>query len=518
MSKQFRSSSLAIASITYLALPHFIFMLGWLRGTIGIPLAGFLLASLLFGTGRVGQSQDRPDSLLASYGIKPTVLLTTIPLSIFLTLICGVGGIGPQHFDWFKHNAVLRELIDNSWPPIVWTPEGGFPLVYYTAWYLPPALCGKLGGWSCAQYALMIWNIVGLTLALAWVFVLIPHLPALGVIVFVLFSGLDVIGGILVRLPLGTMTDWWAAQWLYGSNVFQLFNSPYMGISGWMLTALVLHEIWTCDERKTILLVFGLSFLWSPFLSLGLTPYLAADFMTRDGFFRSRASRYLSPANLAGILLAALYVSYFASKNGDLPFKGNPYLLPQLIFMSPRTPQSMTLLTAKVFVFCLLEFGVYGLLVLRILDRKDKKRLTSFMVTLLVLFCLPWFHMGYYNDLAMRASIPSLFVLSIFVVDSVFRKSQRYIYRTLLVAALALGAITPLVPIAVDLTLFPGTPRVTEEGNLWSVHQKYASEFPFIIQYIGSQDSWFFKYLSRPLAAAPQPPLTKPDQGFCKEH
>ena len=61
-----------------------------------------------------------------------------------------------------------------------------------------------------------------------------------------------------------------------------------------------------------------------------------------------------------------------------------------------------------------------------ILLLKRHKSDLIYYVSILSLFILPFFKMGMYNDLVMRASIPALFVLMIYVVQNLFVRVENY--------------------------------------------------------------------------------------------
>ncbi len=66
-------------------------------------------------------------------------------------MLSGIGGIGFQHYDWNKHNAILSDLVRESWP-VGYTYYGRpVALVYYIAYYLPAALDREDLGLACRQ-------------------------------------------------------------------------------------------------------------------------------------------------------------------------------------------------------------------------------------------------------------------------------------------------------------------------------------------------------------------------------
>jgi len=58
-----------------------------------------------------------------------------------------------------------------------------------------------------------------------------------------------------------------------------------------------------------------------------------------------------------------------------------------------------------------------------------------------ILFVLPFFSFGIFNDLVMRSSIPSLFVLCVLVMKNVVGEDVDKFYKSLLIGCLALSVV-----------------------------------------------------------------------------
>lgn len=177
------------------------------------------------------------------------------------------------------------------------------------------------------------------------------------------------------------------------------------------------------------------------------------------------------------------------------------------IFLSPIPSEPLEKVTRSLFLFWLLEFGVYAVLILTMLDKALERVTTTFAVTVVVLIWLPLFRYGYFNDLSLRASVPGLFILAILSLNALLDKSKPWIPRSALVITVAIGTIAPATHVIDDIIRFPGGPCTTEEGTLWSVHKKYEPWFPFIMQYVGDGNAWFFRHLSRPLRTPEAAPI-----------
>ena len=74
-------------------------------------------------------------------------------------------------------------------------------LTYYVAYYLPAALVGKIAGWTAANVVLFTWSAAGAALAFLWLVVLSEAPVWRCLAIFVLFSGLDLVGAATLVRP-----------------------------------------------------------------------------------------------------------------------------------------------------------------------------------------------------------------------------------------------------------------------------------------------------------------------------
>lgn len=124
-----------------LALPSVIFMIGFLKWYIGIPVA-LLIGAAYFCTLR----DDRRAEHEAYEGEKVIVISRRCLIALFAITVawCYFGGFGNLYYqsdDWFARNAVFRDLISHEWPVIYGTKD--VALVYYIGFWLPAAVIGK---------------------------------------------------------------------------------------------------------------------------------------------------------------------------------------------------------------------------------------------------------------------------------------------------------------------------------------------------------------------------------------
>lgn len=504
---------LSAIAIAYLVIPYLLFLWGWIE----TPLALLFGALILLGAWlTVREYHGNFGSEAAATSYRPstmTTLLTVMGVSVGLIMLSGIGGIGFQHYDWDKHNAVLSDLVHQVWP-VGYTYYGGpVALVYYIAYYLPAAWIGKIWGWPAANFGLAIWSAVGLSLTLFFYLWLVRARRVwLALLVFLFFSGLDVLGSLVTHSSLNTLWperlfpavwsywtnhDAWSA-WQYSSNLKLLFAVPNQAIAGWLLTSLLLLPLLAEKRSHSALFLWGLSALWSPFITIGLAPVLLVGMWPEGQGNSPDWKRIFSIQNLIGLLCLGIVSLFYATKLTpvepllDEGFRAGFYLA--LIDGWQQRFNYLLLLL----LFYLLEFGLFGWLIWRagVLRRKIDRRL--FWATTAWLLLLPLWVFGAVNDLVMRASIPALWVYTIFLAQSVSQHGRSRVQRWLLWGALLIAALNPVQ----DL-LYHGA-HILERGTFQrlppddeTILEQFEASPDRLIQYLGSQQAPFFAFIAK---------------------
>lgn len=463
---------LQTVSLLYLTLPWFIFAVGWLRPTYAACVVVVLSIALTIEVRRC-PTPGAPDITLRS-------LLCIALLAVAWATLSGAGGYGYQNIDWFKHNQLLKDLTKEHWPAdyVVLGESGSraVPLTYYVAYYLPAAAIGKQWGWAAANHALFTFSVLGALLAVLWFARIVRRCSITSALLFIVLSGLDVVGQLIFAEqgygPTAHL-EWWAgeATLQYTSNTSLLFWVPQHALAGWILTGLVVDG--ARNENCVRLAVFALALapLWSLFVPLGLAPFVAAAVL-RCGWRRA-----LSFANLvAAPVLLVVGVLFLASRSDPVP-QGWWWDQPGATSEWPRLA-----------AFYVLEWGGFAVLCRPNLPGGDR---LWWRIAIAILVALPLYRIGLFNDLAMRASIPALFVLWSLVAATV-QRSPRTIRGFLLLVLVCVGAFTPANEIIRALSRYRwGTPDVDERPLL--------AQDPLFRSYLGDGDSWFFRNLARPL-------------------
>jgi len=429
-------------AIAYLALPYFIFFIGWFKWPFALLFSGVLLAGLV-----------KPMS--SAFAHPPGNPILPLPALIIMvgtgiawSLFGGAGHFFYANFDWIIRDAVLRDLVVSAWPPVYGNPqEGEIILRAPLAYYLPAALAGSVIGLPFADLALYGWTALGTIL-----FITLLPLPtrSLGwllacLCLLVLFSGMDILGWFSVDpspLKPGSHLEWWASFFQYSSNSTQLFWVPNHALSAWIAIALFFRHWRNPDFYQLAPIIFALLPLWSPFAAIGMIPFYALWLMVEHQHIQWTASHWL-PA--AVTLLATA-----------------PYLVMGVSAIPATFTSKTDILQLSQFMMLFSLFIAYEFLYLFILVfQKDNWPLL--VVTGITLLLLPLLNFGPANDLVMRASIPALMILCIFTMLALRRfTSYSMAKRMLLGLVLSLGAVTPIQEIIRAIREEPWSPQLGE--------------------------------------------------------
>lgn len=399
----------------YLSLPLIIFFLGWLKFYIALPLTLALLIPLLFCF-KHKYIEFSNKSLLK-------FVICLLIITIFLVL-SGIGSIGYQNWDYSKHNALLRDLINYKWP-VIYNDSG--LLIYYLAYYLPSALFGKLFGFNAANVFMFIWAFIGLTLFLILMSIYLKKISIKNILIFIFFSGLDIIGQLMyIGVPLGTdHIEHWSKILSYQSNVTLLFWVPQHAIAGWLFTVLILNLI--REENKYIIFIYSLSLFWSPFVFIGLFPFVAY-------YSFKNIKKSINIYNMFSIVIVFIFGMYYRLNNSNGTFK--------MLWQSTNLYDSWFV----VLMFYVLEFIIYSF----ILSEKFKKD-KIFLISIVTLSLIPLLQFGMGGDFVMRASIPSLCVLCFFIIKYINENGH---CKNILIALLLVGSLTGMFEISRSVKSF----------------------------------------------------------------
>ncbi len=526
-----KTHNLRLITIFYIILPSFLFALGWLKGPFSIftllillSFAGVYWVKVYPGVGGGKVSGQKDENSVLSVEGRVGFVLVFFMLLLWLAF-SGTGGLGLQNADYKASNALLKALIEQDWP-LTYVIEGvRVPIVYYFAYYLPAALVGKLFGWLAANIFLFGWTFVGVWLSFAWFWKLsrstlrkpIGKLLILALI-FCLAGGMDFVGAFLLKgreFEWSAHIEWWAEFFQYSSNTTLIYWVPQHTLAAWLITGLIADALYEKHSLIYMGMVMAAGVLWSPFGIVGTAPYLLwlgvvyLQTPNRKYLFNRESLVF----NILSLWLAAVHLLFLGSNQFKFPMG--------FIWQFAENQRS---LLRNLLAFWGLEFALIGGVTLVFLvagvffsrargfkaswDQRflalEREfgivplQLALFGMSFAVLWILPLFKLGYYNDIVMRGSIPSFFIFWTFLGKVITAPSFRVrikfsLFHMLIVMLLLVSFFPSLAGIVRSVNHYRfGPPALSEVLSIAEANQ------PEIIQQrVGDETSIFFRYFGK---------------------
>ncbi|WP_156028597.1 hypothetical protein [Sphingobium chlorophenolicum] len=435
-----------------------------LRGLTAALVALFALDSMLL-PGLLGL----PTPLVATFALLLPLLLAFISwklmsgerrIDLWTLILCFVvaaillilGGEGRLFYatpDWQIRDAVLADMGNHRWPFDYWLDGRTQLLRAPVGMYLVPALLGgasQLG----RDWALLAHNslILGLLFAQGAALFETRRARLIALVVFIMFSGLDVLGNIIHQRMVGWAywdhIEVWAANYQYSSHITQIFWVPQHGFAGWALA--LAYLLWRKGLAPIGLFAASIPLvaLWSPFALFGALPFalFAGLSVLRSGSWDWCDVAFCALA-LALALPALFYLAAGAGSvgGGPLPPNGGLYIL-----------------------FMMLEVVPFLWLLLR--DRTKGVDRTTILIAGACLLLMPLWKIGANNDFEMRASIMPLALIAIAFAEWAGRLELREEKAWFLVI-LALGSVTGAAEIARVFRLAPSPAPQCSLAGAW---------------------------------------------------
>ncbi len=429
-----------ITTYIYLALPVLIFLLGWIR----LPYAILAVTALLVGIIYSLKHEYMNNRNAYIYIHWKWLVFIAVFLFVF-AIISGVGGFYYQSRDFNWRNAIFNDLIKFEWPVIY--NKTNTALVYYFAYWLPAALIGKLFGRTAADIALLNYTFIGLLIVFFLMYMLLKINKFSQILilmsVFLLFSGLDVLGAQFAEILLGTPyyfipnhLEWWTWSREYSSNMTQLMWVFNQSLMSWITIALLLLQ-----KKPNNFAVIGILLLASgPIPFIGFFPYavvLAIKYVIKNKKSLPMSKIIKNIMSLQNVLFGVIVfpiVYFFLTSNTIVQEKGF-----QLVSL-----QFNAIYIFFFVMFIVLEVLVY-LIPLLLCNKKD----VILILTGVLLCIIPFFKLGADEDFIMKASVPALFILMIYLVKFFIGKKdlnkKNRVIELILIIAFTIGTLTPIV-------------------------------------------------------------------------
>ena len=399
-----KNTQLLGTSIAYFSLPVFIFFIGYLNLFFAIASSFLYLCALIIFFKKI--------CIEKIYDINICGLVILAILSAIWVWISGVGGYWFQMPDWLWRNALFRDLIDFSWP--VEYPNGN-RLAYYFGYFLPSALLGKIFGWSAANLSLCVFTWIGVFLTLVWVAIYIQINKTISffllAIIFIIYGGLEEIRAPIANLLLITNN----LGYQFSPNTTLLEWVTNQTVFPWLCTAIFLNfkRIESLGVLgMTMLAVAPLPFCGFCFLSV---IYFIFCLLDKTKSLKDTLKSAFCLPNLLSILVILPIFFFFYTENdaanGNYNGGGFGLYVPENFISNLRWQANfLSFLFFNAFIFIILIY------------RRFRKNIFYYIV-ILSLLILPLFKIGTGWDFQMRATIPALFLLCIFLIEFVLKES-----------------------------------------------------------------------------------------------
>lgn len=501
--------NILIISILYVALPIIVFFIGWLKIYISIPLCILLIYSIFLFI-KSSKVQLSEKFLI----LDKKIVIFTLLLLLLWVYFSGIGGFWVQRWDQNARNAVLRDLIDYSWPVIF--PETGNALVYYFIFWMIPALVGKLFGWCAANIALLIWSYLGIILmmlllcyflklnSLKKVITFVTILIFWGGLCFLTWALMDAIGW--HYFGLGSGYGWTDLITDYKNPSYGYQFTPNTGLIKWVFNQTIVPWIITCiylirrGNIKEYAFIGLLMLPYGPIPFIGLFLLMIADAIIylKNNNIVLLVKESLSLCNILGIIsIVPIFYLFFkcnVAANGGVENGGFGLYVPLCDFTLKRI--------LVLILFYIEEFGLFAILIYN-----DFKKNNLFWAVIVSLILIPNFKIGIAHDFCMRACIPALFILMTMVIEH-FNKIYDGILTIklntiLLIIVLAFASLNTIGDYLIDIKTIRTTKQFPyKEDNVITFSHRPVYNDPEIFYTINfltpnPEDTIFFKYLSR---------------------
>lgn len=424
-----KTSLPVILSYIYLVLPILIFIIGWCNLPTIIISGLIILISFYFvlkNSTKIWYPENKQQKFL---------LLGIFLITIFWVYSSGIGALVFQNYDHCCRNPIFENLVQYAWPVEHSNHEA--ILTYYIGFWLVPACIGKLfHSIQIGYLAQIIWASIGIFLFFYYVLSNLKKKNLLPIIIFIFFSGLDYIGNLLFLrldnvLSITSHLEWWF-PFQFSSMTTQLFWVFNQALPAW-LTVMVLYNE---KNNKNIFFLYSCLFINSTLPAIGMLPFLIYWWLKNDAttdkeifsldHIKKALLNSITFQNVIGCFtLFIISYSYLHNNIAGASTKvGTPQFLGYVIFL---------------LTFFLLEVGIYLLCIF-----KENRNKILFYIMTLCFLVYPFLRIGNGPDFCMRATIPALIILYLFIIQKFDLTEKINKGLIVLIITLAIGAVTPI--------------------------------------------------------------------------
>ena len=422
---------LRLLAVIYAILPIIIFYIGWFNPVSALIFSAAAAAGFFFFT----RNPDEGEYSFVYISGKKIIAVAIIAL--LWCFIGGQGGFVYQSSDHIIRNAILQDMIKYPWPVIY---DGDQLLSYYIAQWMVPACFGKAvlaltGSISAAfmtgRIALLIWSSTGIFIALLLVSVITSSNEKANIflssVMFILFSGLDIVGMIIFNGTGSSLhLEWWA-----GDNFaqFSSFTTCLFWVYNQFIVSLLITLCIINEKRPSNFAFLGILTLpYGPFPFIGIVMICiikAVVFLTgqyRENTLFGGIKAVFSLQNIISLFAVGLpfglyymsnsIISNDVNRNGENINTGLRLHDGLSEYISQGKFADAFLFGGKYLLFLLLEAGIFFIIIM-LYHKKNHRRDITFILSSATLIFIPLFQIGTAFDFGMRVSIPAIIYIGI---------------------------------------------------------------------------------------------------------
>lgn len=532
----------------YLALPMIIFLLGWCRPLVGIPLAGVCIWSLVLCLRKRENYIDLDWKLSQADKWKLVVIVSVIFVWVALS---GIGGYVWQNSDHAWRNKILYILVEDKWP----STSGKRGLTYYIGSWLPAALIGKMMDVDQAYTALFLWVLFGVFLVYALICIWRRKIVFWPLAILIFFGGLDIIGSCIftedtVRIFGSDHLEWWVPRQLcelqYTSNTTQLFWVFNQSIPAWLAILLLFMD----EPPRNMIWVSSLIAITSTLPFIGMVPILIYYMLQRSELYRPDSvtggwkmmlPNMASFQNLVGggtvLVISFLYLmgndnfTIVSTADADASSVDPVHLSVWFPWLFLLGVVAVVLLLGTLVIWVIKErkehllrnalytIGIFALIIwiFKILGTERTEGNAVYQLVFTILFVLfeagiylyllfrdvedkglfgvvaislmviPFIKIGTAGDFCMRASIPGLFIVMLWCIEALGKKHKNLRITALLIC-LVIGSVSPIHELKRALI------NSHEDYMIEFVEDERIMDAP---NFSGSLDTFFWQYIAK---------------------
>lgn len=480
----------------YLVIPVIIFLIGWVKVWISIPMCLALCYSF-----KEALSTDS-NLYLPKWNriniVKAILLCLIIVLWVYFS---GIGNFVWQNADHSARNAFYEILVSNEWPvtkKLFINDENQIRgIIYYIGYWLPAAVIGKIFGITAGYLFQYLWAVLGILIGVIFLNSFLKKWSIWPLVLFIMFSGLDAIGYVLNnRLDLVLTFDhieWWTnykSGLQFSSFTTQLYWVYNQAVYAWIILALIMLQ----RNNRRVLWIWCLGVLQCTFPIVGMTPFVVWVILKNSGVdlqkgvhWKNAIKELITIENVSGVIMGMIISLYLI---GNISVQKSVSTSPQQSYINGT--EDTTYIIIRYVLFILLEIGIYYIYIYRYYKKNP-----IFYISLISLLLCPFVEIGAGGDFCMRASIPSLVILYYMVANSLKEDMLRkkYLFGIFMLLILSIGGITAVHEIGRSVSK---TIQQYQEHNEVVNLINSEEEMFQISNFSGKiEDNLFFQYLAK---------------------